>query len=303
MPAGEPVKLEPAAIERIAFLQAKISELQYKADRATDEDIKEGFNLEVIKLGMKVARLQRGFDEELPSEVERTEHDEEELEPLPKPTLAELTEADSFIQRARLEKTRGNLQGSTDFLKKAAEIAPGAAPVLEALGDDLAERKQYAAAHEVYKRARRADPNSASIERKYAALAMYGKGGMSIEEQIAINLSDAPLTAPGEEYASPRVAALLNWFIPGLGHFVLGYPKKGLTIFLIVTLSISIFFLLNYMTSPASGRSTPPGYAYFFIVLAIVTYIAGIMDTMTMAKKTERKHIDRPVPPVNKPFE
>lgn len=300
LPSGEPIKLEPEAKERIKFLQSKISELQRKADKSEDEDIKEGFNLEISKLGLKVSRLQKGQSEELPSEVERVE-EEEFLEPLPIPTSAQLYEADNLIQRSRLEKTRGNSQAATDLLKKAAEVAPGAALVLEALGDNLLEQKHYATALEAFRNARRADPESVSIERKYAALLQYGQGGMSIEEQIHLSLSDAPMMAPGEAYASPQIATILSYMIPGSGQFVLGYSKKGFTVFGITLGCIALFFLTNYLMNP--GNSSPPIFAYFFLMVALVTHIAGIYETSSLAKSLERKPINRPTPPVDKPFE
>ncbi len=300
MSGEEPIQLDAATLDRIKFLQSKISDLQWKADRADDPDIKEGFALEIYKLGMKVAQLQKGLSEELKSEAAPSAVDDDELEPLPVPTSVQLMEADSLIQRARLEKVRGNLQGSTDLLKKAATIAPGAAPVLEALGDDYADRKMYQAAHEAYGKARRADPTSASIERKYAALAMYGKGGLSLDEQIAMNLTDSNLLMPGEAYASPKIAMILSYFVPGLGEFVLGYPKKGAAIFIITLCSITLFVLLKHFLNP---KGSPPAIAYFFLIVGILTYVAGIIDTQSIAKPIGRKEIDRPVPPVNKPFE
>src|ERR1041384_2077635 len=99
-PSEQPNTIPPETEARIRELQALITDSQRRADKAKDEDIREALNLQVSKLGLKVARIRRGQPEELPSEVEKAI--EEEFEPLPEPTPEELHEADMLIQRAML---------------------------------------------------------------------------------------------------------------------------------------------------------------------------------------------------------
>src|SRR5690242_15078637 len=108
----DPNALSPEVEGRIRELQAFITEHQRKADKTDDEDIREAHNLQISKLGLKVARLRRGQSEELPSEVESAI--EEEFEPLPQPTPEQIDAAEQLIRRAVLERRRGNGPAASD---------------------------------------------------------------------------------------------------------------------------------------------------------------------------------------------
>src|SRR5689334_5449811 len=125
---GEPTPITAEAQARIRELQALITDSQRRADKSEDEDIREALNLQAAALGLKIVRLRRGLPEEAPAEAPK---EEEPIERPPEPTPEQMHEADLLIQRAMLEKRRGNRQAAGDLLKKAAEIAPGGATVLE----------------------------------------------------------------------------------------------------------------------------------------------------------------------------
>lgn len=300
-PGGIPENQPSAEAEaRIRELQAIVTDWQRKADKAEDEDLREALNLQVAKVGLKIARLRRGKPEELPGEVERAV--EEELEPLPQPTPEQVHAADLLIQRAMLEKRRGNAPAAADLMKQAAEVAPGAASVLEAVGDDLLERKMFGAALEAYKAARRADPKSVSIERKHAQLAMIGLSNLTFEEQMRLASSENPFIQQGEALASPKWAVVLSVLVPGLGQFVTGYAKKGGVIFVIFLAGAILFALLAQAANSSNGRL--PSIAYFPLALAIMSWLAGVIDASSMAKGAEKHSTpSRPVPPANLPFE
>ncbi|MFI5386157.1 MAG: hypothetical protein ACHQ50_08560 [Fimbriimonadales bacterium] len=297
----EPANSIPAETEaRIRELQALITDSQRRADKAEDEDIREALNLQVSKLGLKVARLKRGQPEGLPSEVVAAV--EEEEEPLPKPTPQQLEDADKLLQRARLEKSRGNSQAASDLLKQAADAAPGAAPVVEAVGDDLVERKHYAAAREAYKAAHRADPKNPSIERKLAQLSMTGLADMSIEDQLRMGSLDSPFIQQGEALANPKMAVVLSVIIPGLGQFVMGQTKKGALLFFGCLVSSILFALLATLLHTGTEKSLPT-IAYFPLAIAIACWIGGVADASSTAKSAEKRTVSKPPPPVNLPFE
>ncbi len=297
-PADQPVLLTPEAEARIAELQAAINQLRVKADKAADADIREGFQIQISKMGMKVALLRKGEPETLPSEIEKEVELEGEV--LPKPSEAQLEEADKLIQRAMLEKRRGNRQQATDLLKQATQVAPGAASVLEALGDDLVERQQWAAAHEAYRNAHRADPKNPNIERKFASLAATSSVGMSFEDQMRMSMSDSAFLRPEDALASPKIATILAFFIPGAGQFVLGHTKKGFVVFLTWVVSVSLFFGVPYLVHL---KGSLPVWAYLPLAVAAGAWVTGIADTTSMSKAVERKAVNRPMPPSNLPFE
>lgn len=297
---GEPSQpISEATAARIRELQAIIDDLQRRADRAEDEDVREGFHLQVSKLGLKIARLRRGDPEDLPSEV--SPPDEAHAESVPRPTEAQIEQADQLIRRAKLEKQRGHKQAASELLKEAAEAAPGAASVLVELGDDLIERMNYPAALEAYRAAHRADPNNAAIERKYASLAMRASGKFSVDEQLRLALSDRPYLAPGEATASPKWAVFLSCIIPGSGQVVLGQTFKGIVIFSLWALSAAAFFLINHLLRNQPRTVAP--WAYFPLALAVVAWLAGVADCSSYAKAVEKRSVSRPEPPVNLPYE
>ncbi|HVT11507.1 MAG TPA: hypothetical protein VHE55_04510 [Fimbriimonadaceae bacterium] len=305
-PSEQPNPIPPETKARIQELQALITEHQRKADKAEDEDIREAHNLQVSKLGLKVARLRHGQPEELPSEVEKAI--EEEFEPLPKPTPAQLEEADQLIRRSALERRRGNNSMAGDLLKKALEVAPGSAMALEALGDDLMERKQFGAAQEAYRTAHRADPENPNIERKLAQLSMKGFANLSIEDQLRMGSFDSPLIQQSDAVASPKVAVILSVFFPGSGQLVLGYSKKGIAILLIWLVSTVLFVVLA--TKLRTGHHSLPTIAYFPLGLSIATWLVGVADVSMVAKGPQNlggtggaSKPSKPVPPVNLPFE
>ncbi len=305
-PSEQPDPIPPETQARIRELQTLITEHQRKADKAEDEDIREAHNLQVSRLGLKVARLRRGQPEELPSEVEKAI--EEEFEPLPKPTVEQLEEAEKLIRRSALERRRGNNQLAGDLLKQAIEVAPGSAMALEALGDDLMERKQFGAAQEAYRTAHRADPESPSIERKLASLSMKGLANLSIEDQLRMGSFDSPFIQQGDAVASPKIAVFLSVLFPGSGQLVLGYTKKGLTI-LGIWLASSILFIV-FATKIKTGHHSLPTIAYVPLALAAASWLAGVADISMVAKGPQRlggtgetSKPSKPVPPVNLPFE
>lgn len=313
-PQGNPIS--PEAEARIRELQSLISGFQQRADKSKDEDIKEALNLQISKLGLKVARLRRGQPEELPSEVEKAIEDE--FEPLPKPTVEQLEAADKLIQRAMLEKRRGNKQAAGDLLSQAVDVAPGASSVIEALGDDLVERNQYGAAREAYKTAHRADPTNSSVERKLAQLSMTGVANLSIEDQLRMGSFDSPFIQQGESLANPKIALILNIFVPGSGQFALGRQKKAITIFTCFLAPLVFFILVaNFILPPppvdSLGRVLPrpagqrlPTWAYAPLVVTIGAWLAGLADVSSAVKSRSTAKpgkLDRPTPPVNLPFE
>src|SRR6185436_10870880 len=121
----------------------------------------------------------------------------------------------------------------------------GASSVLEALGDDYVERKQYLGAIKVYRDACRADPNNTSAERKFAQISSMGASHMSIEDQLRMGLSDSAMINPEDALANPKWATFLSVFIPGSGQLVLGFWKKGLILFLVWVTSMTLFVILN----------------------------------------------------------
>ena len=141
----------------------------------------------------------------------------------PPPTPSQLAEAENLIRRSVLEKRRGNKQLSTDLLRKAAEVAPGAMAVQEALGDDLLERGQAKPAADVYAKALAMNPSHAGIERKYGLAISRIQAPISFEQ--AMQMGESPLATA--DAATVKAAAFFSFIIPGVGQIVLAIGNQS----------------------------------------------------------------------------
>ncbi|HXH60637.1 MAG TPA: hypothetical protein VNI20_04700 [Fimbriimonadaceae bacterium] len=126
----------------------------------------------------------------------------------PKPTPEQLEEADRLIQEASLARIRGQGSVAERLLKQASEVAPGSAALQVALGDELWKRSQYSKARDAYRMAHRIEPNNIAYETKWAE-SIVGSAGDPLS-----------LTSLSETYANAKAAAVLSFFIPGLGQIV-----------------------------------------------------------------------------------
>ena len=172
----EPVSDGSADLDQ---LRAELLRLKIKRSETEDLDIRKALEERITMLATQIATLKAAAP---PEEIEI---------PIEPATPEQIAQADQLIREARVQKMRKNLQASTDLLKKASEIAPGAPAVLEALGDDLMERRRLNEAANAYKQAVRFDPTNVGLERKHAMAVMgivwpilgytiaFGEGGNS----------------------------------------------------------------------------------------------------------------------------
>lgn len=234
------------------------------------------------------------------AEGKKPEEIEEQLPPPPSPEALE--RAERLIREARLLKMRGNKTSAGKLLEEALEIAPGSAAILEAVADDLVERRQIRAAMEIYKRAMRIDPQSASIERKYAECVLG----------TARSLDFPSPGAEGLDQASGKIALLLSLFVPGLGQIVTGATGLGVGLLVGWLAGWGIAWLIPGGMQGVLGLfgvrghgPTPEfnGVVLFPLLLAAICHIWAIFDAAGKANRYQRRPIERPVPPVDKDFE
>lgn len=227
----------------------------------------------------------------------------------PRPTPAQLSEADNLIKRSMLEKRRGNNRLAGDLLRQAADVAPGSPTVLEALGDDIMERGQPKPAAEIYWKALRIQPNNPNLERKYAIAIGRSKAAMTVEEALQASLGDGPLSAA--DAANQRIASIFSFFIPGGGQIVLGDYVKGGAYFvgwliMLLWLSIAKNQWKDLVDSIAGKRA---GFNPMILIPIIGVLGLGIAAAFTCKKPGQMEAMptrgkgDRPVPPVDLPFE
>lgn len=225
-----------------------------------------------------------------------------EGQPLPEPPTPEnLARAEGLVRQARLARQRSDPGLAQKLLDEAVDLAPGSSLVQEALGDDLAERRQTSKARDAYHLAVRLDATNTSAERKYAEAVLK----LSLPPDIGVALGGV------ESYASGRIATLLSAFVPGLGQLVTGKIAKGAAmlsgwVLAWVGLWITpdgIAGILGLFGSGQRERQVDFNPAVLApIVLGAFCYLWSLYDAGGNAKRTPRPVIEHPVPPVDKPF-
>jgi tetratricopeptide (TPR) repeat protein len=205
--------------------------------------------------------------------------------------------AERLIQQARVEQMRNNAVRVRELLEEAQRTAPNSPGVLEMLGDDYSQRKQYSKAIAAYKRAVTIDPKNVQVERKLAtvALNLEGSAGMTPMDDSAIPM------------ASRNAALLISILLPGLGHIVAGQTKKGILILSAWCICLAWTILMG--ADIAKLGSTLTGgrqHANYLVLIPVLGMLGLFIATLADFKKpveTYRKPVDRPAPPVNLPFE
>lgn len=286
-------------------LRAELGRLRQKRQETTDPDIASVLDL---RIGQIEAELPKS--DEAPQEAP-SEKEEEVVEeaPPPPPTPEEALEAENYVRQARVEKMRNNRQAATDFLKKAAAVAPGSPAVLEALGDDLAERKKMLEAKEIYAKAVALDKKNVGLERKYGQAVLAVEAAGSLEDQMRMNLSDSAFLTSADKVASLPIAIICSTVFPGLGHLILGQTAKGAWIMgawvLFGTWLLSMFgdVAKLFAFGMGGGREQPNLVVLLPILIMAVIYVATLASFKTVGRETTRKPPERPKPPVDLPFE
>ena len=194
-------------------------------------------------------------------------------------------------------------------MKEAAAIAPSSPTVLEALADDLFERRQYKDAMDTYKQALSVDRRNVGLENKLALAALKRPGsGLSIDQQLRAGLSDSMLLTGDDAVASVGMARFLNALAPGVGHMVLGKFGTGISILVCYLLAIGwIVFMRNDVSAivrMVAGRSGHPNLVVLIpLFLAIIIWIGTQASLGSNARSHARVSVPRPTPPVDLPFD
>jgi len=280
-------------------LRAEIRKVEVQILAVADPDV-----LGALEINLKVLRAQ------LPQEPEEAAQ-ELRAEPL---SPAQIAEAENLIRLSRVEKMRGNAAAATDLLRRATEVAPGSAAVLEGLGDDLMDRKQYREAKIAYGHALKLDPKNVSLERKFGELVLRATPStMSIEDQLRAGSADSLFSTPSESLANAKVALAMSVMVPGAGQFVLGYTSAGfwflgtwlVMVGWMVTQQHDMIGVLAMIGVPNKQNITRPDHLVILVPVfaAMLIHVTSIFTVATKIKGREKRVTSRPAPPVDKSFE
>ncbi len=217
-------------------------------------------------------------------------------------TPEQIEEAEGLIRQAQISKMRGQNLEADRLLKQAAEIAPGSVAVLEAVGDDLMARKQSRKARDVYAQALKIDPTNASVERKFAECILA--------TSTAFDPMNPGSAVSNDSLANAKTAGCLSLMIPGLGQIVTGKVQRGVIMLSIVVVGWLCALLIpdgikGLMKMVGLTKEQAEFNALVMLPLgaAACAHLWSVMDMVTQAKLTPKKHVDRPRPPVDMPFE
>ena len=276
-----PKDVDPKA--EVARLKAKIATIQ-------DRDIRAAIEERIDALSSTIV------------EPEAPEASAEPDAPPPSPPTPEQSEqAEKLVRHAMLEKQRGNKARVTTLLQEAVSVAPGAPATLEALGDELAEQRRATEALDLYKRAMALDPKNVGLEKKHAMLVFSVGAAGSIDDQLRANLSDSFLPTSSDHATSLRVARFVSYFMPGLGHILLGRPGMG-------------FGLLGgwigclawvAVARNLGGKSSGLGLSVYVPALIAFVILVTALTTLGSQRAAARPKggPPRPKPPVDLPFD
>lgn len=291
-------KVVPLTPEEGAALRRQLAHLELEVDRIDDLDIRDAVDKQIIALHMRLAGHVRVVPE---AEIPRFE-----------PTDPKQVEAaDALLREARVERMRGNRKRADELLTEAASKAPNSPAVLLALAQEASDSRQPKKASELLSRAKSIAPDDPAIERAYGEIVLKSNSSMSIEDQLRAALSEDALIDPNNAYASPKTAAILSFFAPGLGQMVLGMVQKGAMIMGFWALMIFWVFLMREdvsgllgMAGLGHGGKSPNMIVLLPIIAAVVTHIGSVAGCSALARTGRtRPSSSRPAPPVNLPFE
>lgn len=203
---------------------------------------------------------------------------------------------ESLERRLVIARRQGDYSALESLLAEARELAPGSAKVLEWEGDDFAARGRIGDAVKAYRGAHELAPDDADIERKFAEAVIATTPGL-----------DAPLSQV-ESFANAKKAAVLSALVPGLGQLVMGQRETGLAMLSLWLLAIVGCLAVPNGVSGLLSLMTPSPQEINVLVLlpmalGFAVWLWAINEASARAKRHDPKHIQRPEPPVDKPFE
>ena len=212
--------------------------------------------------------------------------------------------AEQLIKQARLARQRGQGDIARKLLDEAAQIAPESATVLGALAEDSYQHKHFKTARDLFEKAKNLDPQNPHFER------MFGECVLKVTEiENPYLFVESP---ESESAASGKMAVALSLFFPGIGQLVTGKTNLGAmmlggwilgwTMALLIPNGMNGVFGLFGIKSQGSVTQFNALVLFPLALIAVVT-MWSLLDAAQSVPKGPKRSIDRPVPPVDKPFE
>jgi tetratricopeptide (TPR) repeat protein len=235
------------------------------------------------------------------SQAEETPVEEPPLPEAPTPEVAEKVEL--LLRQAHLHTTRGEKSKAEDVLKEALAIAPGSTDALVAYGDLMVTRHSYKTAVSLYFLATRLAPGNVLFERKHAE-AILGQA-LAADPLAYLARSENDID---ESLVNAKTAAILSFFLPGLGQVLTGAKRPGFIMmggwvlcWIIIVLIPNGFTGLFSLLRPVQNQPFKPE-VLVPLFGALVFLLWSVADGTEKAKRAEPKKVTPPKPPVDLPY-
>lgn len=209
-------------------------------------------------------------------------------------------QAERMLREANLAKMRGDARKYSELLDQAKATAPNSVAIWHAVGDDYRDRRRLADAKTAYEKALAIEPENVTIDRKRAECILE-MTAFSFESLAASDFESA---------SSGRIAAILSFFVAGLGQIVTGQPVKGAWMMAGWLLGWFAAWLIPNGMSGLMGvfglsrdAAAFSGVVLLPIALAVSCHLWSISDALVKAKSYAKKPVAKPIPPVDKDFE
>jgi len=202
---------------------------------------------------------------------------------------------DRLMSAANAHRLRGDLLAAEDTCREALQVDPDNAGVGELLGDVLEGLGRLEDARAQYHTMLERDPGLASVERKFARVAL--EMDERARERLAVQNA---LSKPEDTQAMRRsagIALALSFAAPGVGQIYCGEVVKGVIVlgsflFSLTVMAVSgdtaTFIKQLFAVAMAGASETsgwPSAWLLIFFGVGLFSYIYGVVDAPITAMK------------------
>jgi hypothetical protein len=208
-------------------------------------------------------------------------------------------EIQSQIRKARLLRQRGDGVGAAKIIDELIATHPDHPEALLLKAEALEQSGKIKDARDLLAPLVGGETKNVAIERKHAELVFK----VAEREQLvnfALNDNLASLMNPEGARKSAGTAAFFSMLFPGFGQGYNGQFLKG-----IIFAAVAVFGWIGVLNLGIAGKNVTEWFIPSIITLG-AAYVVAIIDAAVVAGKNSSAitvRPQRPVPPVDKPFE
>ncbi|MGI8924125.1 MAG: tetratricopeptide repeat protein [Fimbriimonadales bacterium] len=207
-------------------------------------------------------------------------------------------EIQAALRKAHVLRNRGDTQGADAAVAEVLEKHPDHPASQEVKADILASQGKLSEARDILAAIVARQPGNIAAERKHAQVVLrIAEKDMAVSQALSGDLSHA-----AGARRSSTTAAFCSLMLPGFGQIYNGEMGKGISIAAVAVLLWVGLFTIGM--EDVGGRSQPSAFFWPIMVGIATLYIVSLIDaSVTAGRMSPSGRIERPVPPVDKPFE